>query len=154
MTRSLPAALALCALLAPAAFATPGEVRVPRDVARETAPPPFARTCIVSFDELATVDGACPISYYSEEFDGPVLLASNSAARTIWVSYIYEDADGRHYHGPCYEVPAASTRAIPDQAIRPLAPRQVHVTIPPGPGFPRTGFQISCKSRRQVVAEP
>lgn len=154
MTRSLLAALTLCAVLAPAALAAPGEVRVPRDVARETMPPPFARTCVVSFDELAPVDAPCPILFYSETWDGPVLLASNSAARTIWASYIYADDDGRTYHGPCYELPAGSTMAIPDQAITPLAARQVHVTIPPGPGFPRTGFQISCKDRRQVVVNP
>ena len=152
MTRSMLAAFILCAVSAPVALAAPGEVRVPRDVARETAPPPFARTCVVSFDELASVDAACPIPYYSEEWDGPVLLASNAAARTIWVSYIYEDRDERTYHGPCYEVPAGSTMAIPDQAIRPLADRSVHVTVPPGPGFPSTGFQITCKGRRQIVS--
>ena len=77
MTRSLLAALVVLASLAPAALATPGEVRVPRDLARETQPPPFARTCIVSFDELATVDAACPIPFYTEGWDGPVLLANN-----------------------------------------------------------------------------
>jgi hypothetical protein len=148
------AALTLLAVLAPAALAAPGEVRVPRDVARETSPPPFARTCVVSFDELAPVDAACPIAFYSEDWDGPVLLAHNSAARTVWVSYIYQGVDGRRYHGPCYELPAGSTRAVTDQAITPLAPRQVHVTIPPGPGFPSAGFQISCKDRRQIVVDP
>lgn len=153
MTRSMLAAFAFCALTAPVALAAPGEVHVPRDVARETSPPPFARTCVVSFDELATVDAACPIPFFSETWDGPVLLANNSAGQTIWVSYIYEARDGRLYHGPCYEIPGGSTRAIPDQAMTPLAPRQVHVTIPPGPGFPRDGFQITCRDRRQIVTE-
>lgn len=153
MTRSLLAAIAPLVLFAAAAAASPGEVRVPRDVAREASPPPFARTCVVSFDELAPVDAACPTPAYSEDWDGPVLLATNHSGRTLWVSYRYRGHDGRLYHGPCYEIPAVSTRAIPDQAITPLTPRQVHVTQTPGPGFPSDGFQISCRQLRQVIVE-
>jgi hypothetical protein len=153
VSRSLLVAPVLVALFATAAAAAaaPGEVRVPRDVAREAVPPPFARTCVVSFDELATVDAACPMPVYEESWEGPLLLARNLSQRTIWVSYVYRDLDGRRYHGPCYELPSRTTRAIPDQAIRPLAPRQVHVTITPGPGYPRDGFQLSCRDRRTVV---
>ena len=154
MTRSLLSAFALSVLFAAAAAASPGEVRVPRDVAREATPPPFARTCVVSFDELAPVDAACPMPSYSETWDGPVLLATNHSGRTFWVSYRYRAVDGRTYHGSCYEVPAHSTRAIPDQAITPLSPRLVHVTQTPGPGFPTDGFQITCRAFRQVVVEP
>ena len=154
MTRTL-ATMLLCSVLAPVlGFAADGEVRVPRDVARVSVPPPFARTCQVVFDGHRTVDAACPSPVYEEQWEGPVLLATNTSARTIWVSYIYSDIDGRTYHGPCYELPSESTRAIPDQAILPLGQREAHVTLLPGPGYPRNGFQLTCGSQRKVVETP
>jgi hypothetical protein len=145
------AAFSTVALLTTCALATAGEVRVPRELAWEVSPPPVAKTCAIEFNGRQTVGTPCSGLIYSEDWDGPVLVAWNVTARPIWVSYVHEANDGHVYQSACYQLPAHSHRAIPDQNILAYQRRQVHVSLSPGPGYPTSGFRSTCGERRQVL---
>ena len=137
-----------------ASAAAQGGIYLPVVPAPDGHPPVTARSCLVEFDGLTEVTARCPRPCYQESWDGPVLWAGNACERTIWVSYLYEGADGRSYRTPCYELAPGTDAPIGDPAITPWTRRLMLITIEPGPGFPRTSVRATCLPFRSPVDEP
>ncbi|MEM7249714.1 MAG: hypothetical protein AAF533_30700 [Acidobacteriota bacterium] len=140
--------------IASGAFAATGEVRVPRDIARNRAAPIVARACLIEFDGRTIVGGSCNVPVYRERWEGPVLVVQNLSHRTIWVSYVYESIDGFVYESACQEIPATSERAVTDQSLVPDARRQVRVSMLPGTGYHAQGLRSRCSEVRRLVDAP
>jgi hypothetical protein len=138
--------LTLCLVLVAASASA--AVRVPRAVAPVAVPPPHSRACVVSFGGLRPVGTTCAVPAYSEAWDGPLLVASNSGRRTLWVSYVFEAADGATYRSACFELAAGETFVIDETAMEPTRPRQVVIAQLPGPGYPANGLLPGCTESR------
>jgi len=160
MLRALAVILALaCLLVAPAASAAPSSsatigVTVPVPAAEATEPPPGVRTCTVQLDGASLVATDCPRPCYAEDWDGPLLHATNACERSIWASYLFQATDGRTYRTPCFELSARTTLTIPEAGLSSASRREVHVGLTPGSGWPATGFRLDCAPALTPVETP
>lgn len=144
----------LALVLAALALAARAEVEVPAPAAPAGTPPATARACLVEFNGLVEVASRCSRPCFAEKWDGPVLWISNECERTIWVSYLYQAADGRTYRTPCYELAAGTRAAVDEAAIGHWTRRLAMVSVTPGPGFPAWGVRATCTDMRTPVEAP